>query len=79
MTKNKIKVRRPIKLTIGCIFLVMSGIGFGTFQSMKYFLDLDGSSLWIPLTSLLFLFIGMIFLLYRDDQLNPQKNKENDS
>ncbi len=72
---NKIKVLRQIKLVIGCTLLVASGLLLGTFESMNYFLDLDNSSLWIPMTALLCLFLGMIFLLYRDEQINAEKGK----
>lgn len=62
--KQRVKIEHPIRLTIGSVLLVIAGMSFGTYESMKYFLKLDDSSVWIPIVGVLCLLIGTGFICW---------------
>lgn len=71
--KRKVKIEHPIRLTIGSTLLVVSGMAFGTFESMKYFLKLDNSSIWIPLVGVFCLIVGVGFICWGSEVKDDTK------
>ena len=73
MGNKKVEIKHPIRLTIGSTLLVISGMAFGTFESMEYFLNLDKSSVWIPITGIFCLIIGIGFICWGSERKISEK------
>jgi multidrug transporter EmrE-like cation transporter len=74
MSQKKYETEKPLKLAVGCTLLVWSGMGFGMFETMKWFLRLDESSFLIPIISIFLMLSGMIIILHRESQLKENGN-----
>jgi multidrug transporter EmrE-like cation transporter len=77
MKKERENIKRTTKLFFGCMFLIMAGTTLGFLEAI-HFVKLGIGlyySIWIPITFVILLIIGMVILLYREDQLNEERRE----
>ncbi len=81
MENKNIKVQRPIKMLIGCIFLVISGLLLGVVVGMGWIVNYSYVQIPPSLSGSLLLgfvgfsLIGMVILLNRDEQIQKESKK----